>query len=269
MIKNYFLSNIKSLNIPVNRIGLSATNRPGKETIFKALDEGINFFFCFGIDSQMIKVLKNLSKSLREQIIIATGAYNYKYFYQDVIKTFYKRSKQLNTDYIDVYLFLGVLNEKELRPDIIESMNKLKNERKVRAIGISTHNRNLAGKLALDGVFDVLMIRYNAAHRGAESDIFPNTGLKFPGIVSYTATYWTRLLRRPKGYFGERIPTAGDCYRFVLSNQNVDVCLMAPKNINEFTENLNQIRKGKLNDEDLNFMKQFGDLVYNQKKWFI
>jgi len=34
----------------------------------------------------------------------------------------------------------------------------------VRFIGISSHNRKLLGKLAQSGEFDVLHLRYNAAH---------------------------------------------------------------------------------------------------------
>lgn len=269
MIKNYFQSSLKWFENPVNRIGFSATYRPGKETIFKALDEGINFFFCFGIDTQMIKVLKGLSKTQREQIIIATGAYNYKYFSQDIIKTFYKRCKQLNVDYIDLFMFLGVLNEKELKPNVIESLIKLKEDGKIRSTGISTHNRILAGKLATEGLFDILMVRYNAAHRGAEKDIFPYVQKQNTGIIAYTATCWRRLLKKPKKWQQKRIPIAGDCYRLVLSNENVDICLMAPRNIKEFNENLGQIRKGKLSDEDFAFMLQFGDYVYEQKHWFM
>ena len=55
------------------------------------------------------------------------------------------------------------------------------------------------------------MIRYNAAHRGAEQDIFPHLAAHDPGVVSYTATRWSYLLRRPKGWPKDgRVPTAAD-----------------------------------------------------------
>jgi hypothetical protein len=34
----------------IHRLGLSATFRPGRETIYRALDEGLNYFFMFGFD---------------------------------------------------------------------------------------------------------------------------------------------------------------------------------------------------------------------------
>ena len=36
--------------ITVSRLGLSASYRPGKQTIYKALNEGVNYFFGYGFD---------------------------------------------------------------------------------------------------------------------------------------------------------------------------------------------------------------------------
>jgi aryl-alcohol dehydrogenase-like predicted oxidoreductase len=114
------------------------------------------------------------------------------------------------------------------------------------------------------------MIRYNAAHRGAEQDIFPYLQPTDPGVVSYTATRWTYLLRRPKTWPKDgRIPDAGLCYRFVLSNPNVDVCMTAPTNVNQFRENLAALNKGPLDAEEMEYMRKFGDAVHHTKKWFM
>jgi len=68
------------------------------------------------------------------------------------------------------------------------------------------------------------MIRYNAAHPGAERDIFPHLAKRNPNVVAYTATRWRRLLSAPRGWTGP-VMTAGDCYRFCLSSAHVDVVL--------------------------------------------
>ena len=135
---------------------------------------------------------------------------------------------------------------------------------------MSCHDRKFAGEIATKNALDVLMIRYNAAHRGAEEDIFPHVHDGNVGIVSYTATRWSYLLRRPKNYpKNERVPSGADCYRFALSNPNVDVCLTAPKKLSEFEENIAGVRRGALNEEEMSFMKSFGDVVYRQQKWFM
>ena len=38
------------------------------------------------------------------------------------------------------------------------------------------------------------MIRYNAAHPGAEQDVFPHLAARQPAVVAYTATSWRKLL---------------------------------------------------------------------------
>jgi aryl-alcohol dehydrogenase-like predicted oxidoreductase len=147
---------------------------------------------------------------------------------------------------------------------------KLKEEGKVRSIGLSCHDRGFLGKLAAKGDVDTLMLRYNAAHRGAERDIFPYLDEYNPGVIGYTATRWTHMLRRPKAWpKGARIPTAGECYRFVLSNPHMHSVLTAPRNERELRENIAAVHKGPLEEEDMKFVREFGDAVYNQKKWFM
>lgn len=150
-----------------------------------------------------------------------------------------------------------------------EELLRLKEDGRVRAIAMSCHDRKFAGELAEQGALDVLMIRHNAAHPGAEQDIFPHLERHKPGIVSYTATRWGFLLRRPKGWPKDgRIPTAAMCYRFVLSNPHVDVCMTAPSNGKQLEENLAAIRQGLLSDEEMRFMREFGEAVHRAQKWF-
>ncbi len=190
--------------------------------------------------------------------------------YPNLRRTLEKRLRQFSTDYIDVFMFLGVTKEKEFPVTAMEELLRFREEGKVRAIGMSCHDRAFAGKLASQGSLDALMIRYNAAHRGAEGDIFPYLKLHEPGIVSYTATRWTALLRRPKSWpKGGRIPDAGMCYRFVLSNPAVHVCLTAPRNEEQLVQNIGALKFGPLNVEDQEFMRQFGDAVYKHHKWFM
>lgn len=256
--------------INVTPLGLSASYYPGKNAVYAAVEQGVNLFFAFGVDIQMTRALRKLVPSSREKLVIVTGAYNYIWKAQDVRRALEKRLRQFNTDYIDVFLFMGVLKPAEFTAKVREDLLALKEEGKVRAVGLSCHNRAFLGELAASGAVDTLMLRYNAAHRGAERDIFPHLHSHNTGVISYTATRWTYLLRRPKTWpKGARIPTAGDCYRFVLSNPNVHTVLTAPRSERQLRENIAAVQKGPLEEEDMKFMREFGDAVYNQKKWFM
>ncbi|PWB74677.1 aldo/keto reductase [candidate division GN15 bacterium] len=252
------------------RLGLSASYWPGKKTVYRAFDAGINFFFLFGIDRQMVAALRDLTQSHRQEMVITTGAYNYIWARQNVRRAFERRLKQLKTDRIDFFLFLGVMKEKEMPQQVVEDLVRLREEGKVRGIGLSTHDRRFAGRLVSEGLLDTFMIRYNAAHRGAELDIFPHLAAHNPTLISYTATRWSFLIRRPKNWPQEgRVPTAPMCYRFVLSNPNVDVCLTAPRNLKQLEENLTSLSAGPLSVEEMAFMREFGDVVHHTKKYFM
>jgi aryl-alcohol dehydrogenase-like predicted oxidoreductase len=254
----------------VFRLGLSATYWPGKEAVHRAVNEGVNYFFCYGIDRQVITFVRDLAPSERSKYVVATGAYNLIWTRQDLRRTLEKRLRQLRTDYIDVFMFLGVMKPNEFPEPVREELQRLKEDGRVRSIGMSCHHRKFFGELASRGALDVLMMRYNAAHRGAEQDIFPYLPAFQPGVVSYTATRWGYLMRRPKGWPKDgRVPSAGLCYRFVLSNSNVDVCMMAPSNLKHVEENLAAIRQGPLSEDEMQYMREFGSVVHHTKKWFM
>jgi aryl-alcohol dehydrogenase-like predicted oxidoreductase len=252
---------------PVCRLGLSGSYRPGERAIRRALDEGVNFFFLFGFDFQSIRVLRGLNADRREKLTFATGAYNYLLGYQNLKKTLEKRLSQLKTDYIDVFNFLGVTKRADFPQRAQDELAALRADGRVRAISMSCHDRKFAGELAGAGKLDAVMIRYNAAHRGAEQDIFPHVEEHGTGVLAYTATRWRFLMRRPRGWAGS-VMTAGDCYRFALSHPNVDVCLTAPRSESELMANLEAARKGPLAEEDLAWMREFGDAVNAKAGWF-
>jgi aryl-alcohol dehydrogenase-like predicted oxidoreductase len=59
------------------------------------------------------------------------------------------------------------------------------------------------------------------------------------------------------------------CYRFVLSNPHVDVCMTAPSNPRQLEQNLAALRRGPLPEDDMQFMREFGDCVHARYKRFL
>ena len=260
---------VGALGPQVFRLGLAATYRPGERTIRRALDEGVNYLFCFASDTQMTAAIRGLGAK-REQVVIATGGYNCLVWHPPLKKSLENALRRLRTDYIDVFHYLGILKPEHFPPRIQDELAELRAGGRVRAIAVSCHDRKFAGQLAEQGIVDVLMIRYNAAHRGAETEIFPYVAKRGTGVVSYTATLWRRLLVRPRGWpENEPVASAGQCYRFVLSNPNVDVVMTAPSNETQFADNLRDVRRGPLPEDEMDFMRRFGDQVHKRSGWFM
>jgi len=270
MPRDFLRAPLGKFGTPVSRIGLSATYRPGRRTIHRALDEGLNFFLYFGFDNQMTGPLRDAIGGRREQYVLVTGAYHWIVWHQPLRRTLERRLRQMRTDYIDVLHFFGVTRRKQFTAQVRDELQAVRESGLVRGVSISTHDRALAAELAGDGTLDAVMIRYNAAHRGAETEVFPQLPDSNPGVIAYTATCWTHLLRAPRGYpEGGRVPSAGMCYRFLLSHPAVHVCLMAPSNLRQFEQNLAEIRQGPLAEEDLLFMRSFGDQIHARQRYFM
>ncbi|MBC2711085.1 MAG: aldo/keto reductase [Desulfosarcina sp.] len=176
---------------------------------------------------------------------------------------FIKGLKAAKLEYADV-LLLGYFPKRPPRK-VIDGALKLKEKGLVRFIGLTSHNRRLFPELAGEGLFDLFHIRYNAAHRGAETETFPYlTGDDRPGVVSFTATDWRKLLKAKKMPPGERPLTAAACYRFALSNPAVDVCMMGAKSTAQMRENLAVLEKGPMTEAELERVRMIGKHVYGK-----
>jgi len=59
----------------------------------------------------------------------------------------------------------------------------------------------------------------------------------------------------------ERTPSGGDCYRFVLTQPDVDVCLTGPATAQHVDEALEALRRGPMTAEELEWMRRVGRAV--------
>ncbi len=118
-------------------------------------------------------------------------------------------------------------------------LNTAKADGVVRSIGLTSHQRRLAARIAESGAIDMLMVRYNAAHRGAETEVFPIARRLDIPVVTYTALRWGALLQpTPCDPPAFRVPNPVEAYRFTLMNPDVAVCVMAPQTSEQLRENL-------------------------------
>lgn len=251
---------VPALGKRVHRLGLACNFGLEYDDFNKAFELGLNYLFWTPRMSKATRAVREAMKRDREGICIATGP-TFGWFAGTLRRNAEETLKQLDTDYLDVYQIFWLGKTSAFTDAVVEELQRLKESGKVRRIGVSIHDRVRAGRLAEDSPLDMLMIRYNAAHPGAERDIFPHLDARHPAVVAYTATRWRKLLKRPGGWDGA-VPTAGDCYRFCLSNPNVDVVLNGPASMAQLQDNLAAVQKGPLSDEEMAWMREFGRVVH-------
>ncbi|HEV3259147.1 MAG TPA: aldo/keto reductase [Gemmataceae bacterium] len=228
---------------PVCRLGLAARGGQhlGVDDLLYAIDHGINFLNWCGSPDALSRAVAGLGPRRSEVMVCvqfeARTAAEARTELPQILN-------ELHTDYVDILTFYYVEARAEWERIIeaggaLEYCRQAKRDGLVRMLGLTSHQRPLAAEAAQSSLLDTLMIRYNAAHRGAEQDVFPITdALKLP-VVVYTCLRWGALLGRtpddPPGYVPPRAPA---WYRFALQPPSVTVALMAPENRDELEEDL-------------------------------
>jgi aryl-alcohol dehydrogenase-like predicted oxidoreductase len=124
--------------------------------------------------------------------------------------------------------------------------------------------------MAASGSIDALMIRYNAAHRGAERDIFPTTDARQIPVIAYTALRWGALVRAtPADPAGFVVPPARDWYRFVLQSPSVAVVLAAPNDRYKLEHDLEVLSVvGPLTEHEYRRLAEHGQRVHDSAGHF-
>jgi predicted aldo/keto reductase-like oxidoreductase len=206
-----------------------------------ALDHGIDFLNWCGTPNGMSRFIADLGPRRSEVMVCvqleARTATDAKAELLGILR-------ELRTDYVDVVTFYYVEALSEWEQIIgpgggLEWCQQARKSGAVGMLGLTTHQRRLAAETARSGLLDLLMIRYNAAHRGAETEVFPITDRLGMPVVVYTCLRWGALLQRtPEDPPDFVVPRAGAWYRFTLQVPSVTVALMAPENRAELAEDL-------------------------------
>jgi len=246
----------------IGRLGLAASYGADERCVALAFERGVQYMYWGSRRSASFGAGLRALKSRRDQFLLVIQSYaRVPYLLTWSLE---RALRQLDMDYADV-LLLGFWN-KGMSASIFEKALELRERGLVRHLAISTHNRPLATEYSAQAGLDILHVRYNAIHTGAEREIFPNlaqSGAR-PGIVSFTATSWGQLMKPDKLPPGTPLPSAGDCYRFVLTNPAVDVCITGPASVAQLESTLNALEKGPMNDDELQWMRQVGQAKYSK-----
>lgn len=256
-------------SLEVGRLGISSSYGIPGDALERAFERGVNYIYWGSRRTASFgEGLKRL-RSQRDKLVLVIQSYAR---VAGLVSWSLERAlRTLNYDDADV-LLLGMWN-KPVAPRILDAALQLKRRGLVRFLAVSTHERTLVAKFAIGSDFDIVHFRYNAAHPGAEEEIFPLLPVSNrPGLVAFTATSWGQLIGKanlPVRLFGgaspipktEPAPTATDCYRYVLSHPEVDVCMTGPANEARMNEAFEALQRGPMTEEELAWMKRVGRAV--------
>ena len=252
----------------VSRLGVAASYGAPCAAVESAFEHGVNYLYW---GSQRTEAFGQALRSLRgrrDRIVLVVQSYTR--WAALMAGSLEKALRGVQYDYADI-LLLGLWN-KPVAPRILDAARNLRERGLVRYLAVSTHMRKLVPAIAAGRDFDVVHFRYNAAHPGAETDIFPHLPADGrPGLTAFTATSWGQLLgvhsiqsifnggsRLPAG---ERVPTAVDCYRFVLTRSEVDVCMTGPASEGQMAQALEALKLGPMDEGELAWMRRVGRAV--------
>ena len=269
----FLVAPARAFGRPVCRLGLASYvgNTLAAEDVLRAIGRGVNFLNWPGLadgpsaGNAFTEAVGALGAARTSVVVCAQfGARGA----ADAAAELRSALATLGTDYIDVLTLYYVERPDEWEEitspgGALSYLRDAKRDGVVRRLGVTSHQRPLAARMAGSGLLDLVMVRYNAAHRGAERDVFPVTGPLGLPVIAYTALRWGALLRStPDDPPGFAVPRAPDWYRFVLQHPAVAVTLAAPRTRAELEEDLRVLEaSGPLGDEEYAALAGHGERV--------
>jgi aryl-alcohol dehydrogenase-like predicted oxidoreductase len=249
--------------LEVRRMGIGADSGVPAHALEWAFERGINFFY-WGSRRRpgMRQAIRTLAATQREKMVIALQTYDPTGLVLE--RTFLQGLNALAIDYADVFI-LGMRNGPVPRR-ILDKALALQERGYARHLCVSAHDRSAYRPHLEAKIFDLIMVRYNAAHRGAERDVFPLLARlereDRPGVICYNATRWGHLFDPRWMPPGERLPSPTDLYRYALSNPGIEMVLTAPETIQQLEENVKTLEMGPVSDEERAWLERIGDRVH-------
>ena len=247
----------------VHRLGVASSYGVGGKDLEAAVEEhGLSYLYWGSIRRPgFARAIRNLcGRGLRERLFVVVQSYARLACW--VGPSLRLGLRRLGIEQADL-LLLGWWN-RPVSPAILEAAQACQAQGLVRHLGVSTHERPLVPALAAAGSpWDVVHLRYNAANRGAERDVFPHLTAGRSGLVGFTTTRWGELLRPAPGAPPDLpVPGAGDCYRFALARPELDVVMSGPASGAQLRQALQALERGPMDPDELDWMRRVGDLVY-------
>ena len=185
--------NLGKTNLKVSEVGFGGipiirlqTNEAEK-VLLHAYDKGITFYDTANMYRDSESKIGQALSPVRDEIIIAT-----KTILRDAArfrKHLENSLKMLKTDYVDLYQFHQVANDEEWEKitkdgGALSEAHKAKKEGKIRFLGVTSHNLQMAIKLVKTGLFNTIQFPFNFIEPEAKDQLHKYSREKGIGIIA-------------------------------------------------------------------------------------
>lgn len=202
-------------------------------TIHKALDLGINYIDTasgYG-NGHSESLIGQVMKTRRHECFLATKLGWRGMSKSTAMESVHTSLKRLQTDYVDVIQFHGGMYTQEDYEHIfnggpLDGLRTLKEEGKVRFIGLTTEEPWTVRSFMRSGEFSVVQIRYNLIYQSAALHVLDEANERGMGVVtmrSMTSGILQRIVRFLVPEWQEARDVYEVCLKFVLSDPRVHV----------------------------------------------
>ncbi len=246
----------------VSPLGLSGHYGLPVEGFVRAMEAGVNLMFWEPTYHTLTSFMGRSPMHERSQIRMVTGT-----FEADparIQKDVEKALDKLQIEQVAVFLLFWTRSWNRITDSVRKRLDQLKQAGKIGAYGLSTHSRPLAVE-AMESGWNPVMVRHSAAHRGAESLIFPKALELGVNLLTFNNTCYGRLLDAFPASSGL---TPADCYRYTLSFDAVTACWSAPSTMEELETNLEALRSPELPLHRRELLLEAGGRVYQEDTIF-
>jgi predicted aldo/keto reductase-like oxidoreductase len=251
--------------------GSSTGGRQTLEVAKEAIERGINYFDTAPDYSEAGSEnrLGEAMKGQRDKMFVATkfclphGHLGVGTTVEGYMEALEGSLRRLQTDWVDlVHIHSCNTVDRLLDPNVHEAFDRLKEQGKVRFLGVSTHTPNLeevANAAITSDRFDVMMLAYHFGAWPRLSDIIDRAAAKDIGIVGM------KVLRGSQHHFIDWSPDERDSFtqasfKWVLSNPSVSCLVISLWETGQLDEFL-YASGGALRPQDVAVLERYNELT--------
>jgi aryl-alcohol dehydrogenase-like predicted oxidoreductase len=148
----------------------------------------------------------------------------------------------------------------------LDALGKLKTRGEARYVAMSTHDFDTVVPLVQSGKLDAAMLRYNMAHKTAESEAFPACLTAAVPVLAFTTTRWNTLQSGHRKW-DDRPPSTADCISYALTHPAVSHVINGVRTTAELDEIMGGMWAAPLDQTNASFptWDEYGRLVYGDQ----